>query len=270
VGSGPRARSSGAGGSSDAKRYYPVFLDLEDKPVIVIGGGTVACEKVAGLRKAGARITIISPALAPELQELKDAGALDHVARPWQPSDLDQDWAVVMVATDDGAVNRRVSEESRSRRVWCNAADDPANCDFILPSVVRRGRITLAASTAGASPALARRLREELDAYLTDDMPALADLLAEVRTEIRARKLHVANETWQKAIDERLRVLLAQRKHEQARAYLVERLGVDLTPQPPPRRGEGEDLENGEYAVEAADGDRTDGPAVAAGSEVTA
>src|SRR5205085_724968 len=107
-------------------------------------------------------------------------------------------------------------------------------------------RITLAASTAGASPALARRLREELEAYLTDDMPALADLLAEVRTEIRARKLHVDAETWQSAIDEHLRVLLAQRKHRQARAYLVERLGIVLgdrgdphPPPPPPAWGAG-------------------------------
>ncbi len=209
-------------------RYYPIFLDLEGKPVIVIGGGRVATEKVEGLRKAGARITVVSPELAPELAALRDAGAIAHVPRAWQPADLDADaWALVMVATDDGAVNRQVREAARARRIWVNAADDPANCDFILPAVVRKGRITLAASTAGASPALARRLREELEAYLTEDMPALADLLAEVRAELRARRVHVASETWQEAIDERLRVLLAQRKYTQARAYLLRRLGVE-------------------------------------------
>jgi siroheme synthase-like protein len=206
--------------------YYPIFLDLQDKPVIVIGGGRVACEKVAGLRNAGARITLVAPKLAPELAKLRDAGELSYIPRCWQPADLDGDWAVVMVATDDGAVNREAAAEARARRIWVNAADDPANCDFILPAVVRKGKITLAVSTAGASPALARRLREELDAYLTEEMPALADLLAEVRAEVRARDLHIANETWQEAIDERLRVLLAQRKHEQARAYLLERLGI--------------------------------------------
>lgn len=210
----------------DAPRYYPVFLDLDGKPVIVIGGGNVACEKVAGLRKAGARITIVSPELAPELQNLKDAGKVAHIARPWAPSDLEGDWAVVMVATDDGIVNREAREAARARRIWVNAADDPVNCDFILPAVVRKGRITLAASTAGASPALARRLREELDAYLTEDMPALADLLAEVRTELRQRTIRVENDTWQEAIDEHLRVLLAQRKYVQARARLIDRLGV--------------------------------------------
>jgi siroheme synthase-like protein len=208
------------------QRYYPIFLDLVEKSVIVIGGGAVACEKVAGLRKAGARITIVSPALAEELAELRDAGELTHIARAWQPSDLDQDWTVVMVATDDGAVNKEATAESRSRRIWVNAADDPANCDFILPSVVRKGKITLAASTAGTSPALARRLREELEDYLTDDMPALADLLAEVRVEVRKRGLRVENATWQRAIDGPLRVLLAQRRYDEARERLVQSLGV--------------------------------------------
>jgi len=211
------------------QRYYPIFLDLEGKPVIVIGGGNVACEKVAGLRKAGARITVVSPELAPELVELRDADELQHVARPWRESDLDGDWVIVMVATDDGAVNREVTAASRARRTWVNAADDPINCDFILGSVVRRGKITLAASTSGSSPALARRLREELDAYLTDDMPALADLLGEVRQDLRRRKLHVANDTWQKAIDGQLRVLLAQRKFGQAKARLLDRLGAGST-----------------------------------------
>ena len=217
------------------QRYYPIFLNLVEKPVIVIGGGNVACEKVAGLRKAGARITVVSPELAPELAELHEAGELTHIPRPWQESDLDTDWAVVMVATDDGAVNREVTAAARVRRIWVNAADDPANCDFILPSVVRKGRITVASSTAGTSPALARRLREELEAYLTDDMPALADLLAEVRTEIRARGIRVENDTWQRAIDEDLRVLLAQRKYRQARERLLASPGVRAPRAPNPR-----------------------------------
>ena len=118
----------------------------------------------------------------------------------------------MMVATDDGAINAEVAAAGKRRGLWVNAADDPKNCDFILPAVVRKGKITLAASTSGTSPALARRLREELDAYLTEDMPALADLLAEVRQEMRAHGIKVENDTWQYAIDEQLRVLLAQRK----------------------------------------------------------
>ena len=107
-----------------------------------------------------------------------------------------------------------------------NAADDPANCDFILPAVIRRGSITVAASTGGTSPALARRLREELEAYLTEEMPALADLLGEVRADLKARDMLPDAELWQSAIDEDLRVLLAQRKYRQAKARLLEGLGV--------------------------------------------
>jgi siroheme synthase-like protein len=215
------------GGRSEVTpTYYPVFLDLRGKSVIVVGGGRIATDKVAGLRRAEARVTVVSPELSEELRALRDAGEIRHVERAWQQADLDGNWAVVMVATDDGNVNREVSEAARARRIWVNAADDPANCDFILPAVIRRGQITLAASTSGSSPALARRLREELEAYLTDDLPALADLLAEVRTELRGRRVQVPSDVWQEAIDCELRVLLAQRKYGQAKARLIEKLGV--------------------------------------------
>lgn len=209
---------------------YPIFIEAKGRRVLVIGGGNVGAEKVRGLLNGEADITLVSPTLIPELQEYLDAGRITHIAREYVESDLDGGWEWVMVATDDGAVNAEVSAAGKRRGLWVNAADDPANCDFILPAVVRKGKITLAASTSGTSPALARRLREELDAYLTEDMPALADLLAEVRQEIRARGLKVENDTWQEAIDTRLRVMLAQRDYAGARSYLIERLGVDLQP----------------------------------------
>jgi precorrin-2 dehydrogenase/sirohydrochlorin ferrochelatase len=214
---------------------YPVFIEAKGRRVLVIGGGHVGAEKVRGLLAAEADITVVSPALIDELREHRDAGRIRHIERPYKETDLDGGWEWVMIATDDGAINADVAAACKRRGIWVNAADDPANCDFILPAVVRKGKITLAASTSGASPALARRLREELDAYLTDDMPALADLLAATRQDIRARGIRVENDTWQQAIDERLRVLLAQRKHEQARAYLYERLGVE----PPEPAAEG-------------------------------
>jgi precorrin-2 dehydrogenase/sirohydrochlorin ferrochelatase len=124
-------------------------------------------------------------------------------------------------------VNNEISAEGRRKRIWVNAADDIPNCDFILPAVIRRGAITLAASTGGASPALARRLREELEAYLTEEMPALADLLKEVRGDLRSRSIVPDAEVWQEAIDEELRVLLAQRKYRQAKVRLLTSLGEE-------------------------------------------
>ena len=107
-----------------------------------------------------------------------------------------------------------------------NAADDPPFCDFILPAVVRRGKIVVAASTGGTSPAMARRLREDLSAFLTPDYEALADLLAEVRVEVRAAGLRVDPETWSRAIDEPLRDLLREGRTEDAHSRLIESLGV--------------------------------------------
>lgn len=207
--------------------YYPIFLDLADRPCVVIGGGDVGRRKVEGLLAAGARVTVISPTLDPELGRLRDEGAIRHVQREYRDGDL-EGFELCMVATDDTAVNGAVAREGRARRVWVNASDDPANCDFILPSVVRRGNITLAASTGGGSPALARRLREELEAYLDADMSSLADLLAETRRDLKVRGLNPDPETWQRAIDARLRALVAQQRFDEARERLLANLGVDL------------------------------------------
>jgi len=205
--------------------YYPIFVELQDRRCLVIGGGREAQRKVEGLLAAGGNVTVIAPTLTRDLQGLLAEGRIDLLQREYREGDL-EGYEVVMVATNDGAVNAEVAAEGKRRRIWVNAADDTKNCDFILPAVVRRGRITIAASTGGASPALARRLREELEAYMTDDMPALADLLAEVREELRARGIAPDAEVWQEAIDEELRLLLVQRKHRQAKARLLQSLGA--------------------------------------------
>ena len=208
--------------------YYPVFLEMKDRPCVVVGGGAVAERKVEGLLAAGARVTVISPELTPALAALKKEGRLRHIARPYRKGDLDG-CEMAVAATDDGAVNAQVAREGRpaSGRIWVNAVDDPPNCDFILPSVIRRGDIVIAVSTGGASPALARRLREELEAFLSEDYGPLAELLQEVRQELRLRGIVVEPEAWQRAIDGRLRVLLAKRRRTQARAYLLASLGVE-------------------------------------------
>jgi len=208
--------------------YYPVFLEMKDRPCVVVGGGTVAERKVEGLLAAGARVTVISPELTPALAALKEEGQLRHIARPYREGDL-EGYEVAVAATDDGAVNAEVAAEGRSAsgRIWVNTVDDPPNCDFILPSVIRRGDIVIAASTGGASPALARRLREELEAFLSEDYGPLAELLQEVRQELRSRGIVVDPEAWQRAIDGRLRGFLARRRRARAKAYLLASLGVE-------------------------------------------
>ncbi len=205
--------------------YYPIFVELRDRPCLVVGGGHEAEKKTAGLVAADGKVTVVSPDLTPGLEALRAEGRVDWVPRVYLPGDM-VGFEIVMVATDDAVANQAIYREGRQRGIWVNAADDTPNCDFILPSVIRKGQITVAASTSGASPALARRLREELNDYLSDDIPAMADLLGEVRTELRRRKISVDAETWQAAIDGPLRALLAQRRYGQAKARLLKSLGV--------------------------------------------
>ncbi|MHB8574805.1 MAG: precorrin-2 dehydrogenase/sirohydrochlorin ferrochelatase family protein [Dehalococcoidia bacterium] len=209
--------------------YYPVFLELTGRRVLVVGGGSVAIQKVRGLLNANAIVTVVSPSLNDELIALAQDGAISHVHRDYAGGDVDG-YDLVMTATDDGETNTAVAADARAQKIWVNSADDVPNCDFILPSVVRKGKIVVAASTGGASPALARRLREELEAYLTDDFVPLTDLLADVRSELRAKKVVVDAETWQQAIDGQLRVMLAQRRYGQAKAHLLRGLGILAEP----------------------------------------
>ena len=205
--------------------YYPIFVEMAGRRVLVVGGGNVAEGKVAGLLTAEADVTVVAPDLTPALRGQNEAGAFRYEAHEYRDGDL-AGFEVCFVATDDGAVNAQVAAEGKRRGIWVNAADDPAYCDFILPSVVRQGDVVVAASTGGSSPALARRLREDLTAFLSDDYAPLAELLAEVRAEVRQRNLVIDADRWQSAIDGRFRALVAQRRIEEARAYLQQGLGV--------------------------------------------
>ena len=210
--------------------YYPIFVEMEGRRIVVIGGGQVAEGKVSGLLTAGASVTVIAPDLTTSLSQLATDAKITWQERSYVYGDL-VGFEVCMVATDDGAVNAEVAGEARERGIWVNAADDPVNCDFILPSVVRQGPIVVAASTGGASPALARRLREELTDFLAEDYAPLAELLASVRTELRDRGLRIIDgDLWSKAIDARFRALVAQRRPEEAREHLLSGLGVSEAP----------------------------------------
>lgn len=211
------------------RSYYPIFLDLANRPVLVIGGGSLALEKVRGLLAAQAAITVIAPDLIPELAELHDQGALTHIPRDYRRGDMDG-YAIVMAAGQDRSPNADLQRDARAIGVPINAADDPAHCDFILPAVVREPPLTLAISTGGGSPAIARRLREELSHYLSADTAPMADLVAEVRADLRQRGVFrpIAADQWQTAMDGHLRALLSQRRRGRAKALLLARLGAPL------------------------------------------
>jgi len=201
-------------------RYYPVFLDVRGKPVVVIGGGVVAYGKVRGLLEAGAQVTVVSPHLEPGLADLATHGKIKHIPRPYQPGDL-QGFVLAFVATDDPSINREVAQEGRQRGVWVNAVDDPANCDFIMPAIVRKGNITVAISTGGASPAAARKLREELERLLGDEYSLMLEVAAEARDHLRAQGIQVDPDSWNRALNESLLDLLRQGRRQEAKEYLL-------------------------------------------------
>ena len=206
--------------------YYPIFLNIEGRRCIVIGGGPVAERKVAGLLQEGARVTVISPSLTKCLESWANEGKIRHLARDYREGDL-AGYRLAFVATDDDGVNAAVAREGREQGVWVNAADDPAHCDFILPSVLRRGELVVAVATGGASPALSRAIREELETYFTEDYATLAAIVGKVRQELQEQSSVPTPEAWHNALDGKLRRLIREGKQEKARSYLLERLGAE-------------------------------------------
>ncbi len=207
--------------------YYPIFLDMTERRCVVIGGGAVAERKVEALLEAGASVTVIAPALTSRLAALVTEGRIRHVSREYRLGDLAGS-ELAFVATDDGEVNAAVAREGQERGVWVNAADDPAHCDFILPSVLRRGELVVAVATGGTSPALSRAIREELEAYFTEDYAVLAGVVAEVRRELRQSGRIPDAETWRRALDGDLRRLIAEGRREEAKARLLWRLRAGI------------------------------------------
>src|SRR5262245_6754714 len=205
--------------------WYPVTLPLQGRPCVVIGGGQIAQRKVEGLLGAGAAVTVISPTLTTGLSALARVRRIRHTRRGYQAGDL-TGFFLAFVATDEGSVNGSVAREGRRRGVLVNAADDPAHCDFILPSVLRRGALTVAVATGGATPALARAVREELEDRVGKEYAPLAEVVAQVRRELQARGHRVDATTWRRALDTPLRRLVARGRRAEARRRLLSRLGV--------------------------------------------
>jgi len=164
--------------------YLPVFLRLRAQPVVVVGGGQVALRKALWLRRAGAHVTVVAPHLHPELGQRVVRGELTHVAAEFSSAQLVHAVAVV-AATDDRAANAAVAAAARERRVLVNVVDDAELSSFIFPAIIDRSPIVVAVSSAGHSPVLARRVREQLEALLPERLGALARFMGARREALR-------------------------------------------------------------------------------------
>lgn len=158
------------------KRFYIACLDLEGRRCLVVGGGSVALEKVRGLLDCGARVTVVAPRIRDELRALD----VQLVHREYRTSDLDDSFLVV-AATSISSLNRRVHGDAEARSLLCNVVDVPELCSFILPAVVRRDPIAVAVTTGGASPALAQRIRDDIAELVGPEHAELAQRLRELR-----------------------------------------------------------------------------------------
>ena len=178
---------------------FPIFIKLEGRSCLVVGAGEIAKAKIDSLLEAGARITVVAPDGEPEIQGLAVAGRIAWQKRSYQASDL-QGAFLVIAATSDTVVNDSVFIAARRLGILCNAVDDPPNCDFYFPAVVRRGDLQLAISTAGESPAFAQKLRRAFenafDQHLGDWLGAIGQVRREIlgaypASEARKRALHL-------------------------------------------------------------------------------
>lgn len=166
--------------------FYPILMDLEGRRVLVVGGGRVAERKVRSLLDFGARVDVVSQTLSPALEALEGEGLVRWADQEFQEAQL-EGMALVIAATDDAEANRGISASARKHNIPVNAVDQPEDCTFIVPAVARRGDLVLAVSTSGRSPALAKRLRKELEASYGPEYAAFLALMGRVREEVLAR-----------------------------------------------------------------------------------
>ena len=216
--------------------YYPVFLDLRGRRVVVIGGGAMGEEKVTRLLPYEAQVVVVSPDVTDEVAELADDGTIEWVRRPYRRGDLDGAFIAIVADTSDDAVNQAVSAEARERNVPLNVADVTELCTWITPSVARRGEVIVATSTGGASPALARRFREILNGecrlesrHELMDFADLAPLLSDARKQLLDNGIRLNLDHWQACLTDELIDLVQSGDIERASQVLMDSLLVGTT-----------------------------------------
>lgn len=167
---------------------FPIFFKLEGRRCVVVGAGTIASQKLEGLLDCGAELSVVAPHATEAIQELARSGRVSWIQAEFGPAHLDGAFLAI-AATGDPAVNELVFQAARQRGVLCNAVDDPERCDFFYPAVVRRGDLQIAISTAGKSPALAQRIRKELEEQFDASYGRWLDWLGSVRQLLFRREM---------------------------------------------------------------------------------
>lgn len=201
----------------------PLFVDLTGQRCLVVGGGNVARRKVKSLLEGGARVVIVSPVVSAELRGLAERGEVQWLERGFVPADLDG-MRLVFAATDRREVNRLVGEAAAERGIFCNLADRPEDSTFQSPAVLRRNDLTIAVSTGGRSPTLARDFRDLLDRLVPTGAGAGLDHLLQLRSHLQSRveSPRARREIWRQAVDRGLIGLVERGEVDAAAALLAD------------------------------------------------
>ncbi|WP_146450349.1 precorrin-2 dehydrogenase/sirohydrochlorin ferrochelatase family protein [Vibrio kanaloae] len=209
-------------------RYFPMFLDVENKPILVVGGGEVACRKVDSLLRAGANVTLVSPKVAPYLSKLVEESKLHWVQNFYSSQILSKDYLQVWATTDNPSLNHQVYNDAKKLGVLVNVVDDLPYCDFITPSMINRGRIQIAISSGGASPVLVRNIREKLETVLPQNIGLIADFGASKRNSIKESLPTVDDRRkfWERFLSSSLIEQVADR--DQLELYYQQALAEDI------------------------------------------
>ena len=211
--------------------YYPVYIELREQPCVVIGGGKIAEGKVEGLLAARASVTVISPELTPRLHELAEKKQISYFARAYQPGDLTGAFLVIC-ATDQAEINHQVWEEATGNRQLVNVVDDTPRCNFIAPSILRKGDLTIAISTSGKAPALAVRLKERLQRELGPEYERFLELASELREPLAQHipDFETRKALWYELVDSEILDVLACGDERAARDMISRMVGFEFEP----------------------------------------
>ncbi|MCC7118829.1 MAG: bifunctional precorrin-2 dehydrogenase/sirohydrochlorin ferrochelatase [Anaerolineales bacterium] len=213
--------------------YYPVYIQLENQPCIVIGGGKIAEGKVEGLLESGAIVEVISPALTPRLQELTARQKIKHQERDYRSGDLTGAFMVIC-ATNIPAVNQQVWDEANENHQLVNVVDDTPRCNFIAPAILRNGDLTIAISTSGKAPALAVRLKEKIQKQIGPENARFLEIAGQLREPL-ARHIpdfETRKKLWYQIVDSDVLQLIADGNESAALDGISQIVGFEFTPNP--------------------------------------
>ena len=214
-------------GDARAPSYYPVFLSLAERLVVVKGGGPVAERRVGGLLRCGARVRVVAPGLTPDLARLAAGGEIEHVARDYRAGDL-EGAALALAEPGEAAEDAEFFAEAERRGIFANVEDDVEHCSFIMPALVRRGDLVVAISTSGRAPALAVRLRERLERELGPEYGALLELTGRLRAPLAAAvpEFEERRRRWYELVDSDVLDLFREGRAAEARQRAERIMGV--------------------------------------------